>query len=187
MSLVVRQGNFGLQNPQSKKFYNEYHVMAEIVKLEMSPFSNSIINVHLKFLTGNNIGTTIIDAISPESNHPLTFKYINLRESAYCPCNQDEGNVIDLEELLLNKHVEINLSEGIKRDGSKYQKVNYVVPYYQQHTEIAEYNATIIPQSCSSDGFLIESDIYNNPFSDEAIAEYDKLVELTKNKEDMAS
>ena len=163
---IINQGKLD-PNKSSNEIIVENNVLAEIIKIDIIDCFTGILEVSLKLLSGEGTGKIIKDKVCYLRNEKLTWKYLDLRESAFCPYYKDESERIDIDELLLNKRVEVNLDfwEGVTTNGRKYkrQKVNYVLPYKQKHKDIETFNDLIVYDLVDSN--VIESDINQDPFS----------------------
>ncbi len=165
---IIHQGKLD-PNLSSNGIIIENNVLAEIINLELVDCFGGIIEVSLKLLSGEGIGKIVKDKVCFLRNDKLTWKYFDLRESAFCPYDKDESERIDIDELLLNKRVEVNLDawEGVTMNGRNYtkQKVNYVLPSRQKHKDIKSYNDSIVYDLIGDN--VVESDINQNPFGRE--------------------
>ena len=127
MGLLIRQGKQDLSKDIPDPI-EEKGVVAQIVKLKLADATKfpDTLEVTFKLLTGNHVNRLVWDRVNYNPTSDFAWKYRQLRKAASCPYSEAEGELIDIEALLMNKAVCLDLSITIDtKTNKKYQRVGY--------------------------------------------------------------
>jgi hypothetical protein len=169
MGLIIRQGRQDLSKDIPDPI-EEKGVVAQIIGLKLADATKfpDTLEVTFKLLTGNHINRRVWDRVNYNPSSDFAWKYRQLRKAASCPYSEAEGEMVDIEALLMNKAVCLDLSITVDtKTNKKYQRVAYAempanalatpdetedVPFEMSDvdTETGEYNP---PNLSSSDGW----------------------------------
>lgn len=155
-----------LENQNTFGVIIDNNVKGKIDNIELIDLDEGILAITIKVTDPRYKGRILKDKVSYHSNTSLTWKYLNIRESAGVPYDDDEPERIDIDDLLLNKEVTMNLStfNGVSKTGKNFkgQKICYV----------ANKNQNLIVSNHMED-YDFEENGYEDVFSDEALAKYE--------------
>jgi hypothetical protein len=127
MGLLIRQGKQDLSKDIPDPI-EEKGVVAQIVKLKLADATKfpDTLEVTFKLLTGNHVNRLVWDRVNYNPTSDFAWKYRQLRKAASCPYSETEGELIDIEALLMNKAVCLDLSVTVDtKTNKKYQRVGY--------------------------------------------------------------
>ena len=127
MGLIIRQGKQDLSKDIPEPI-EEKGVIAQIIGLKLADATKfpDTLEITFKLLTGNHVNRKVWDRVNYNPTSDFAWKYRQLRKSASCPYSETEGEVIDIEALLMNKAVCIDLSITVDtKTNKKYQRVGY--------------------------------------------------------------
>lgn len=130
MGLLIQQGHHDPSNDGNFKPIVSPRETAQITNVEEHKYFDNAINVAFKIIGGENDGKKFFDGVTYDPNDKMGWKYVQFRNAAGVPYSKEEDTSIDIEELLLDRVVNVELSQNPdKKDPSKfYQRVKYLKP-----------------------------------------------------------